>query len=164
MKTLIPVLFLASTCLHAEDRDRGHTCSDATVRGAYGFTISGTRPSGPPPAPIEQFVGLAITHFDGNGGLTQSAGSSHGSVSGDSQTDTGFGTYSLNPDCSGTMTLNLTGRTPAVTLRIWMLAVDGGKAVHLVVMTPTPNGIPVPPANLTVSNGRKIDPADHLRP
>src|SRR3954452_22164244 len=80
MKTLIAVLFLTSTCLLAEDRDRGHTCSDATLRGAYGFTISGTRPSGPPPAPIEQFVGLAITHFDGNGGLTQSAGSSHGSA------------------------------------------------------------------------------------
>ena len=160
MKALLTVVFLAATCLHAEDRDRGHSCSEATLRGAYGFTISGTRPSGPPPAPIEQFVGLAITHFDGQGTLTQSAGVSHGSVNGDSETDTGSGFYSLNPDCSGTMTLNLTGRTPAVTLRIWMVVVDGGEEVHLVVMTPTPAGTAVPPANLTVSNGKKIH-SDH---
>jgi hypothetical protein len=162
MKILIAVLFLASTCLQAEDRDRdrGHNCSDATLRGSYGFTISGTRPSGPPPAPIEQFVGLAISHFDGEGHVTQPTGSSHGSISGDSQTDTGTGTYSLNPDCSGTMTLNLTGRTPAVTLRLWMVVVAGGKGVNLVVMTPTPGGTPIPSANLTVSNGRKIDSSD----
>ncbi len=156
MKTLIAILILASTCVHAEDRGMGNGCSDATLRGDYGFTISGTRPTGPPPAPIEQFVGLAITHFDGNGGLTQPVGSSHGSISGDSPTDTGFGTYSLNANCSGTMTLNLTGRTPAVSLRIWMVVVDRGKEVRLVVMTPTPNGTPYPPASLTTSNGKKI--------
>lgn len=162
MKTLTAVLFLTAVCLQAQDREREHrhTCTDETLRGSYGFTISGTRPSGPPPAPLEQFVGLAISHFDGEGHLTQPTGSSHGSVSGDSQTDTGYGTYSLNPDCSGTMTLNLTGRTPAVTLRLWMIVVGGGEGVNLVVMTPTPGGISVPPANLTVSNGRKIESSD----
>ncbi len=156
MKTLMAILMLASACVQAEDLGSGNGCSNATLTGEYGFTISGTRPLGPPPAPIEQFVGLAVTHFDGNGGLIQPAGSSHGSMSGDSQTDTGFGSYSLNADCTGTMTLTLDGRTPPVSLRIWMVVVDGGKEVHLVVMTPTPNGTPYPPANLTVSNGKRI--------
>jgi hypothetical protein len=156
MKTLMTILLLASVCVQAEDRGLKNACSNATLTGDYGFTISGTRPLGPPPAPIEQFVGLAVTHFDGNGGLIQPAGSSHGSISGDSPTDTGFGSYSLNADCTGTMTLTLNGRTPAVSIRIWMVVVGGGNEVHLVVMTPTPNGTPYPPANLTVSNGKKI--------
>ena len=156
MKTLIAILMLASACVQAEDHGSGNGCSNATLTGDYGFTISGTRPLGPPPAPIEQFVGLAVTNFDGNGGLIQPAGSSHGSISGDSSTDTGFGSYSLNADCTGTMTLTLNGRTPPVSLHIWMVVVDGGKEVHLVVMTPLPNGSPYPPANLTVSNGKKI--------
>jgi hypothetical protein len=147
--------------VQAQDRGIGNNCSNATLRGDYGFTISGTRPTGPPPAPIEQFVGLAITHFDGYGSLTQPVGSGHGSISGDSPTDTGSGTYSLNADCSGTMTLNLTGRTPAVSLRIWMVVVDRGKEVRLVVMTPTPNGTPYPPANLTTANGKKIRSSDN---
>ena len=145
--------------VQAQPRGVGNGCSNATLRGDYGFTISGTRPTGPPPAPIEQFVGLAITNFDGYGGLTQPVGSSHGSISGDSPTDTGSGTYSLNADCSGTMTLNLTGRT--LSLRIWMVVVDRGNEVRLVVMTPTPNGTPYPPANLTTSNGKKITSSDN---
>ena len=157
MKTLMAILILASTCVHAQDRRIGNGCSNATLRGDYGFTINGTRPTGPPPAPIEQFVGLAITRFDGNGGLIQPVGSSHGSIRGDSPNDTGSGTYSLNADCSGTMTLSLTGQIPAVTLRIWMVVVDRGKEVRLVVMTPTPNGTPYPPASVTTSNGKKID-------
>ena len=72
-------------------------------------------------------MGFAITNFDGNGGLTQPVGSSHGSIRGDSQTDTGSGAYSLNDDCTGTVTLNLTGQTPAVSFRAWMVVVDGGK-------------------------------------
>ena len=156
MKTLMAILILASTCVHAQDRGMGNGCSNATLRGDYGFTITGTRPTGPPPAPIEQFVGLAIARFDGHGGLTQDVGSSHGSIRGDSPNDTGSGTYSLNADCSGTMTLNLTGQTPAVSLRIWMVVVDRGREVRLVVMTPTPNGTPNPPASVTTSNGKRI--------
>jgi hypothetical protein len=156
MKTLITMLVLLSVYVHAEDRGMGNGCSNATLSGNYGFTITGTRPTGPPPAPIEQVVGFAITHFDGNGGLTQPVGSSHGSISGDSESDTGSGVYSLNADCSGTMTLNLTGRTPSVSLRIWMVVVDRGREVRLVVRTPTPNGTPYPPANVTVATGTKI--------
>jgi hypothetical protein len=155
MKTLIASLILAG-CVYADDRPIGGGCSHATLKGDYGFTITGTRPTGPAPAPIEQFVGFAITNFDGHGGLTQPVGSSHGSIRGDSPNDTGSGTYSLNADCSGTMTLNLTGQTPAVSLRLWMVVVDRGKEVRLVVMTPTPNGTPYPAASVSTANGKKI--------
>jgi hypothetical protein len=158
MTKTIAILILVCAGLNAQDEGNGNRCNEATIKGAYGFTVSGTRPSGPPPAPLEQFVGLALTQFDGHGGLIQSAGSSHGSITGDSPTDTGSGTYSLNPDCSGTMTLNISGRTPAVLLKLWIVVVNRGKEIHTVVMTPTPNGTPVPASNLTTSHGTRIGP------
>src|SRR5712691_7612484 len=130
MRIAIASLMLASACVYADDRGAANGCSNATLKGAYGFTVTGTRPTGPPPAPLEQFVGFAITLFDGEGGLTQPVGSSHGSIASDSPADTGSGTYSLNADCSGTMTLNITSRTPAVLLELWIVVVDGGKQIH----------------------------------
>ena len=133
MKTLMTILLLASVCVQAEDRGLKNACSNATLTGDYGFTISGTRPLGPPPAPIEQFVGLSVTHFDGNGGLIQPAGSSHGSISGDSPTDTGFGSYSLNADCTGTMTI-FNQDQPALHLAI--VVSHSGDLIHTVVSDP----------------------------
>ena len=140
--------------------DDGNGCSNATLRGDYGFTVTGTTPTGPPPLPVEQFLGLALTHFDGAGGLTQPVGVSHGSISGDSENATGSGTYSLNADCSGTMTLNLTGKTPTVSIKLWIVVVNGGNEINTVVRTPMPNGTPFPAANLTASHGRRISSSD----
>jgi hypothetical protein len=162
MKIGLALIILVSTCAYAQERDHGHErrCSNATLKGSYGFTIAGTRPTGPPPAPVENFIGLAITNFDGNGGLTQTYGTSHGSILGDSSTDVGSGTYEINPDCSGTATLNLAGHGTPVSLRLWVLVVEGGDQINLVVMTPTPNGNPVPAWNLTAANGKKIKDTD----
>jgi hypothetical protein len=134
----------------------GKGCSNATLKGDYAFTVSGTTPTGPPSAPVEQFVGLALTQFDGEGGLTQPVGVSHGSITGDSVNATGSGTYSLSADCSGTMTLNLTGKTPAVSIQLWIIVVNRGQEIHTVVRTPTPNATPFPAANLTASHGTRI--------
>jgi hypothetical protein len=57
---------LASACLYADNDGSGRGCSNATLKGNYGFTVTGTRPTAPG-GPIEQFVGVALTHFDGNG-------------------------------------------------------------------------------------------------
>ena len=160
MKVGLALLFLISTCAFAQDRGHERRCSNATLKGNYGFAIMGTRPTGPPPAPVESFIGLAITNYDGHGNLTQTYGTSHGSIGGDSSTDTGSGTYEINSDCSGTATLNLTGRQTPVTLRLWVVVVDGGDQINLVVMTPTPNGNPVPAWNLTSSIGKKIKDTD----
>jgi hypothetical protein len=162
MKVGLALLLLVSTCALAQDREHGHErrCSNETLKGNYGFTIAGTRPTGPPPAPIETFIGLAITNYDGRGNLTQTYGTSHGSISGDSATDIGSGTYEISADCSGTATLNLTGRSTPVSLKLWVVVVDGGDQINLVVMTPTPNGNPVPAWNLTTSIGKKIKDSD----
>src|SRR5688500_5897204 len=43
-------------------------CSNHTLRGDYGFSIEGTLLVGPAPVRLR---GVAMTHFDGKGGLTQ---------------------------------------------------------------------------------------------
>jgi hypothetical protein len=105
---------------------------------------------------VEQFVGLGVAHFDGDGNFTQT-GHNHASVTGDYSGD-GFGTYSINADCSGTATLTLSN--VGVTLNLWIVVVDQGNEVRLVVKTPvTPVG-PMPAANLTIAMGRKVGPSN----
>jgi hypothetical protein len=145
MKTLFTIWILASCYAQAQ-------CSNATLHGDYGFTVSGTRPTGPG-GPLEQFIGLAMTRFDGNGHLTQT-GASHGSINGDSIDDSVTGTYTLNSDCTGTMILQFPGGRP--TVRTWIVVVDRGEEVRTVVMTPVTPAGPVAASNLTTSNGRKV--------
>jgi len=81
MKTAIMILLLAATAACAQDAPQT-TCTNASLKGDYGFTLTGTRPSAPTPgAAIETVIGTAMTHFDGNGNLTQ-IDNIHGSVTG----------------------------------------------------------------------------------
>ena len=59
MKTAMAILFLMATVAYAQE-DRHPACSNATLTGDYGFSVTGTRPSGPN-LPIETIVGIAMT-------------------------------------------------------------------------------------------------------
>jgi hypothetical protein len=121
-------------------------CTSATLQGAYGFTINGMRPTGPG-GPVEAIIGTAMTNFDGNGNLTQTD-NIHGSLDGFPTPDrAGTGKYSINSDCSGTMTINSAG-SPPLTLRI--VVVDNGNEVRTVVVDPV--------TVMVTSNGRRVAP------
>jgi hypothetical protein len=145
------LLLLAGASTQAQDGG-SLVCTDATLHGNYGFTVTGTRPSGPtipgsPPPPIEQIVGVALTHFNGDGTFTQTD-NIHGSISGypeSAQDRPGSGMYHLEANCSGTMTLKSEGAPVTLTLRI--VVVDRGKEVRAAVVAP-------PPVMVT-SNGRR---------
>ena len=143
MKSAMTILFLVAAAAAAQDV-RHPACTNATLNGDYGFTITGTRPSGPG-QPIETVVGTALTHFNGDGTLTQTD-NIHGSLSGFTEPDRpGTGTYTLNPDCSGTMTLSNSG-SPTLTLAI--VVVDNGNEVRTAVVAPAPV--------IVTSNGRRV--------
>jgi len=81
MKAAMMILLWAATAAWAQDAPQT-TCTNASLKGDYGFTLTGTRPSAPTPgAAIETVIGTAMTHFDGNGNLTQ-IDNIHGSVTG----------------------------------------------------------------------------------
>src|SRR5215831_10931181 len=149
VRILFATLVLASAYLYAEDG--GRTCNNGTLKGDYAFTVSGTRPTGPG-SPLEQFLGWALATFNGEGGGTQ-IGASHGSINGDSIDDSGMFTYSLNPDCSGTATLQLSNNRPLI--RLWIVVMDDAKEVRFVVRAPLTSP-PGPASNLTIAIGRKV--------
>ena len=113
-------------------------CSEATLRGAYGIQIQGTRPA-PAPAPagtIESVIGVLVRNYDGMGGFTQ-VSNEKGSVSGLAPVDrAGSGTYQVNEDCSGSHELQIPGVPFPVTDRF--VIVDHGREVRHFVVSPAP--------------------------
>ena len=107
-------------------------CNEGTLKGIYGVTLSGVRPgTGGVP---EQFVGLSMQTYDGQGNFTQTD-NTHG-PSGTATDQAGWGTYTINPDCSGTKTLWLQGLPFPIENRIAIL--DKGDEIRIVVMAPPP--------------------------
>ncbi len=156
MKIRIATLFLMAPAIWAQNSPFQTVCTNSTLEGDFGFTVTGTRPSAPVPgAPVEAIVGVAMTHFDGNGNLTQTD-NIHGSINGFPAPDRkGTGTYTINSDCTGTMTLENTG-SPTLTLRI--VVVDDGNEVRTAVVDPTANVRPATPSPqvMVTSIGRRV--------
>lgn len=103
-------------------------CSNRTIRGTYSFTVHGQILGGPMAGIVE---GIASTTFDGFGNLKQVDRVSQNGVSG---TDwrPGSGNYTLNSDCTGTMTINNEGMPFPLELAI--IVSQSGKIIHTVVL------------------------------
>jgi hypothetical protein len=89
--------------VHAQDVDL-EGCSAKTLNGGYGLTFSGYSTSGAVPAPINAFIPVAgegLVTFDGNGNLSASETVN---IGGHVVPVNLPGTYSVNSDCTGTLT------------------------------------------------------------
>jgi len=126
------------------DRDEAFACTNETLEGVYGLSISGTRPAPPPPtgAPnyvpgtIEQLIGVGTRTFDGDGNFSQVT-NEKGSLSGILFPNRALqGTYSVNPDCSGTTTLNIPGLPFSIVYDI--VVVSHGREFQSIVASPQP--------------------------
>jgi hypothetical protein len=125
-------LFLLTVALAASSTLTAHAsaCSNSTIRGRYAFTIHGQvfLPNGS----TLLIDGLAKTTFDGNGNLTQlDAIAVNGNVAPGWASNTG--TYSVNPDCTGTFTVT-NGNQPPVHLQ--MIVAQSGNTIHDMVIDP----------------------------
>ena len=107
----------------------GKGCSDSTIKGEYSFTIHGQILTPGGPLPVD---GIAKTTFDGNGNLTQvdavAVGGSMPVI-----WRPGVGTYKLNSDCTGTMTLIDQDQQP---LHLVILVSQSGGHIRAVVTDP----------------------------
>jgi hypothetical protein len=125
-------LFLLTLALAASSTLTAHAgaCSNSTIQGTYAFTIHGQvfLPHGS----TLLIDGLAKTTFDGNGNLTQlDAIAVNGNVAPGWASNTG--TYSVNPDCTGTFTVT-NGNQPPVHLQ--MIVAQSGNTIHDMVIDP----------------------------
>ena len=99
-RTLLMVFvaaFLVSTAATAQAKHRD-PCSVAGVAGDYGFTTTGTIVGIGPAAAVGRVT------FEANGDIT---GSQTRSVAGNVADETITGTYTVNPDCGGTLNANV---------------------------------------------------------
>ena len=87
---------------HAQDTTTG--CSLSTVKGTYSVQGQGTIVAQLPgfPAPPFPFAEVAVDFLDGSGNIS---GNFTANVNGVVVPGTVAGTYTMNPDCTGTITL-----------------------------------------------------------
>lgn len=105
------------------------SCNDSTIKGSYAFTVHGQifTPNGP-----LLVDGIAKTTFDGNGNLTQvDAVAINGQIP--LVWRPGTGTYTLNSNCTGTMTLVNQDQPP---LHLAIVVSHSGDIIHTVVTDP----------------------------
>ena len=117
----------SSACAQSADK----TCSNRTLSGHYGFAIEGVASLG---RQIGVLRGVAMTHFDGEGHLNQV---DHVVVNGappPMEWNPGSGIYSINPDCTGTATINFPDGRSSVQLSL--VVAGEGREIHTVVNNP----------------------------
>ena len=105
-------------------------CNNQLINGVYGFTLEGTKLGGQ--GPVGPQVGVAMTDFDGHGGLTQiDTVTINGIVVADFTHTPATGSYTVNSDCTGTFNLNFTDGRPPITVAL--VVVDNGNEIDTVV-------------------------------
>jgi len=129
---------------------RATTCSAATVKGDWALTLSGALllPTGPVPvaAVVRATLGL-------DGSVT---GGEARNVGGQYADETLRGTFSVNPDCTGTATVNFFEDEQLVrTSTLTLIFDDNSKQVRMVqksLVVPTDTSLPV----VILVEGRKL--------
>ena len=106
----------------------GRPCSNGILRGDYGFAIEGQILAGPRAGPIR---GVAMTHFDGQGNLTQVDHVVVGGVPQAVEWKRETGTYTVNPDCSGKAQFTADDGGP--TTNLFFVVVRNGQEIRTVV-------------------------------
>jgi hypothetical protein len=158
MKTWFRKVTLAATvaCLTLGGTALAHagSCSNASLKGKYGQTISGEiLPGGGAVLPQN---GVAMTHFDGNGKFTQVDFTVIDGSPQSSRFKTGeTGTYTVNSDCTGTATFVYPDGTE-ITLEL--VVVNQGREFFTTVQVLDLYGNAVP-ANIG-SHGVRVDDVD----
>jgi hypothetical protein len=103
-------------------------CSNASLNGT--FAHIGTGFTTAPPAMAGPLAGVGTDTFDGNGKIT---GSATLSLNGNIVSATETGTYKVNPDCTGTYTVQFSGG--GATTAFFVIA-DSGNEIHAVCTDP----------------------------
>ena len=111
-----------------DDDDGGGLCSNRTLRGDYGFDIGGTILAGPRAGLLR---GVALTHFDGHGGLSQVDFVTNNGVPAGTDWRPGTGSYDLDSNCTGKAEISFTDGSP--TLRLRLVVVRGGREIRTIV-------------------------------
>jgi hypothetical protein len=105
------------------------SCSNATLNGSFGFTNTGTVIT----PPLGLFAGVGRQTFDGKGNTEATATVS---VNGEIYQAGITGTYRVNPDCTGSMTLSISAGDQHLINQVDFVIVSGGKEFRAINKDP----------------------------
>jgi hypothetical protein len=128
--TMAAVTVLAlgiSPTAKADDDDKG--CSNATLQGTFAYTSTGFITA--PPAFAGPFAETGTQTFDGRGATTAAVTLSQ---NGNILPVTITGTYKVNPNCTGTFTLQVSPID--VTVHVFFVIDDGGNGFQAIETDP----------------------------
>jgi hypothetical protein len=108
------------------DNEDTKVCTNRTLQGDYGFALEGEILG-----PGLQFRGVVLQHYDGKGNFTQVDHIVFNGVPPAEEWTPGSGTYTVNPNCTGTAVAN-TPNSP-VPLNLAFVVVRQGKEIHMVL-------------------------------
>ena len=119
---------------------RNFNCTNETLKGSYA-AISSIHfvPGGPPPAPLVPGAIVGLMTLDGAGHL-----SFHATISqnGEIKRQVQFGTYTVNADCTGQLTLQPTDLPFPITNDLVVAKLeDGVRGKEFYTIATTPGGI-----------------------
>jgi hypothetical protein len=126
-------------------------CSNAVLKGEYAFGVTTY-------SPVPGVV-AGIKVFDGNGNLTQRDYIGDSVPAEFAPPGQQKGTYSVNPDCTGSMVINLNAPVPTGStgvINILFVISDGGRHIHEVVSQFTPPGSSGPQPTQTSADDWKV--------
>jgi hypothetical protein len=128
--TIICGLLAAGTTaiaqFNTDSTSESRKCSDRTITGAFGFSSEGLVI--PAPGVTLPFRSVGTTNFDGRGNLVFIEHTVVNGTSLESGWTRSTGTYSVNADCTGMMTIN-TPDSP-VPIQASFVVVKGGREVR----------------------------------
>ena len=125
-------LLVGSSLIWAQDEPR---CTNRSLQGDYGFQIEGVllaMPGATIPAGGLPFRGVAMGHFDGKGNYSQVDHVVAGGSAPPAEWIAGSGPYAINPNCTGTVTINIPG-SPFNPVKLHVVVVRNGKELRTVV-------------------------------
>ena len=127
-KTLTMGAIAALTLVAPMAKAAGNGCSNATLKGEYADKDTGFLTA--PAAIAGPFAGVNLESFDGHGGLT---GAGIVSLNGNIVPGTFKGVYTVNPDCTGTYTVQ---NSLGLTVHAFFVIADGGNELQIVITDP----------------------------
>jgi hypothetical protein len=98
------------------------TCSNRSLKGSYGYTVTGSILTNQGPLAAGPFAAVGRITFDGAGGVqTVRWLSDNGAIV---PNDPGSGTYSMNADCTGSFNITVGPPGNVVTLTLFIVLDD----------------------------------------
>lgn len=120
----------AQIALAQSESSRVKECSNASLKGSFGYTSTGALTTSYVPAPLAgPFAEVGRQTFDGKGSTDATATLS---ANGNIVAVTIEGTYTVTPDCTGTMTLNVSPLGATVHLD-FLISADGTELRAIVI-------------------------------